>query len=566
MFRFWGKYKESKVHLLIYHSLDVASVAHTWLNNSPVLIKKFQQLFNVLSEEDIINFISWITSIHDIGKLSYGFQKKVLEAVNQLKTPLKPVLYHKPFDHGAFGAFWLNQSLKKNQLTIFPHPLEEKETLFWESLFMASCAHHGRFYSPSDYGRTVKKDYLKELDADLDGIRLDFINEITELFPIPKIKIMQSPTLARSAFLAGFISVCDWLGSNTNYFEYVSDKVDLQKYFNDSCSKAKKVLKDSGLLDSVKNTALNEVNKVFQLDFRPIQAEMNRLTNPSGLVIVEAPTGEGKTEAAYLWLYDLLSKGAIQGAYFALPTRATANALYDRIKDNFLKRLVPDGQITLELAHSSSWIKDSYMETFKSSSNSFNDPTNPEASVVSSEWMRSSKRTLLSSFGIGTVDQAMTASLKIKHFFVKFFGLAKGAVVFDEIHAYDSYMDTIINRLLEWLGALNVPVILLSATLPLSKKKEFIKSYSGQSVQLSSEEYPLITTCLNDVQEIGGMDAAINRVISVDYKEAEDLEGIKNLVLGKIQNGGCLCVITNTVKRCQELYSYLNEDTDILAF
>ncbi len=39
-------------------------------------------------------------------------------------------------------------------------------------------------------------------------------------------------------------------------------------------------------------------------------------------------------------------------------------------------------------------------------------------------------------------------------------------MIIDEVHAYDTYMTTIIERLLTWLRALDASVILLSATLP----------------------------------------------------------------------------------------------------
>ena len=59
------------------------------------------------------------------------------------------------------------------------------------------------------------------------------------------------------------------------------------------------------------------------------------------------------------------------------------------------------------------------------------------------------------------------AVLQTKHVFVRLFGLAHKTIIIDEVHAYDAYMSTLLERLLEWLAALGSPVILLSATLPI---------------------------------------------------------------------------------------------------
>jgi CRISPR-associated endonuclease/helicase Cas3 len=64
-----------------------------------------------------------------------------------------------------------------------------------------------------------------------------------------------------------------------------------------------------------------------------------------------------------------------------------------------------------------------------------------------------SKRGILAAFGVGTIDQGLLAMLRTKHVFVRLFGLAHRDVVIGEVHAYDTYMTILLERLLEWLGA-----------------------------------------------------------------------------------------------------------------
>ncbi len=65
-------------------------------------------------------------------------------------------------------------------------------------------------------------------------------------------------------------------------------------------------------------------------------------------------------------------------------------------------------------------------------------------------------------------------------------------VIFDEVHAYDAYMSTILERLLHWLAEVDCTVILLSATLPEAKRRALAKAYSGRD-DSEYKRYPRIT-------------------------------------------------------------------------
>lgn len=73
---------------------------------------------------------------------------------------------------------------------------------------------------------------------------------------------------------------------------------------------------------------------------------------------------------------------------------------------------------------------------------------------------------------------------------MRLFGLAHKVVVFDEVHAYDSYMNVIFERLLAWLGQMGVSVIILSATLPNATRRRLVEAYSGVSDVPAAAPYP----------------------------------------------------------------------------
>src|SRR5205085_2462872 len=122
--------------------------------------------------------------------------------------------------------------------------------------------------------------------------------------------------------------------------------------------------------------------------------------------------------------------------------------------------------------------------------------------VLASEWFTYRKRGLLAPFGVGTLDQALLAALVTKHVFVRLFGLADKVVIVDEVHAYDVYTSALLSCLLSWLGALRSPVVLLSATLPLAKKRELAAAYASGAGwaerSLREQPYPRITWLSSD--------------------------------------------------------------------
>jgi hypothetical protein len=57
---------------------------------------------------------------------------------------------------------------------------------------------------------------------------------------------------------------------------------------------------------------------------RPAQAGVLALPLEERFAVIEAPTGTGKTEAALIWASRLVEADAVDGLYFAVPTRSAA--------------------------------------------------------------------------------------------------------------------------------------------------------------------------------------------------------------------------------------------------
>ena len=98
----------------------------------------------------------------------------------------------------------------------------------------------------------------------------------------------------------------------------------------------------------------------------------------------------------------------------------------------------------------------------------------PGSSLRDMSWFLPRKRSLLAPFAVGTVDQALLSVLQTRHFFVRLFALSHKTVIFDEVHAYDTYMSTLFAELLGWLRVVGASVVLLSATLPAQMRQMFL--------------------------------------------------------------------------------------------
>ena len=215
--------------------------------------------------------------------------------------------------------------------------------------------------------------------------------------------------------------------------------------------------------------------------------------------------------------------------------------------------------------------------------------------------MQGRKKGMLANFVVCTVDQVLMGALEMKHLPLRQLALANKVVVIDECHAYDAYMRRYLNRALGWLGAMGVPVVLLSATLPAQQRHEMIKSYQdGQlrAIEPSAEStlprrgpklrtrkaaataavvaekpvesvgatdhevdaYPLITYTdgANDVRFVAPEPSGRTMGVRVELLGDGD-EALITLMEERLGGGGCAGVICTTVTRAQHTARVLRE-------
>ena len=284
------------------------------------------------------------------------------------------------------------------------------------------------------------------------------------------------------------------------------------------------------------------------------------------MVVVEAPMGEGKTEAALLAAEALAARTGADGCFVALPTRATSDAMFTRVLEwmRALPGLPPDAGVML--AHGTASLNDDYRGLMRAgylrAVGGHRHDELDEAGIAH-HWMRGRKKGPLSQFVVGTVDQVLLAGLKSRHLALRHLALAGKVVVIDEVHAYDVFMSRYLDRVLHWLGAYGTPVVLLSATLPARRRTELLAAYeSGRGV----------STVEPDDRDIGypavlGSDVAARAVAASRESVAvaleavpDDLDILVDTLRSALREGGCAVVVRNTVSRVQETADRLADE------
>jgi len=344
--------------------------------------------------------------------------------------------------------------------------------------------------------------------------------------------------------LAGIISQCDWIASDPVQFPAgtPADCTDLDKWVQVRRPLAKEALDKAGFQNWQILTKRETFQKMFKLEPRPLQTTVldivQDLDKPS-VMLVEAPCGEGKTEAAFWAASVFEQKFKHRGFYVALPTQATGSSMFHRAL-RFIRSQRPNQPIDFQLVHTEKYLDPLFAKLRHS-----------DAVVHSGSWLAGPKRPLLSRYGVGTIDQALLSVLPVRHNFIRAWGLSNKTVIFDEIHAYDDYTGTLLIRTIQWLLSVGSSVILLSATLHPSFRKRLGNAIG--SLNLETALYPRVSLYQPGcISQQFSFEPDRKRDLQVQIKGiSHTTTAIKDVL--DTQKGYRLALV-NTVRRAQILY------------
>lgn len=558
----WAKSGDVCAHSLIAHMLDVSAVAAEILALEPAATQKWIERETGVDWPSAAQIVAAWVGLHDLGKATPGFQDKWPEGRlqdEQSGLPFNPASLRQA-QHDLASAAILQRLL-----------MQEGLSPGWSmGVAQAVSAHHGYNF----LSQQIRDGMPSGEGALWKSVRQEIFEQYWQQVRITPLPVGKEVSLPFVAWLAGLTSVSDWIGSNPEWFPLGERAERLADHHEGARQLARQALRSIGwsshkaLLGAESGDANELIAKIIGtpgVKARALQAGADTLlaqTSGQTLLIVEAPMGEGKTELAFLAHLRLQSQNQHRGLYVALPTQATGNAMFDRTV-GFLRAFGRDEPIDIQLAHGGAM----FDERIHALRGIFGG--NADDAVTSSAWFAKGKRSLLSPYGVGTVDQALFATLNVKHHFVRLWGLSNKVVVLDEVHAYDTYTSGLIEALLRWLKALNCSVVLMSATLPQMRKAALLRAWHGSDLVIPECQYPRIVVCSQHGITGTSVESRPQAPIHVT-PVGEQLPDLVNEVMSKLTEGGCGVVIVNTVNRAQQLYALLKErladDTVLMLF
>ena len=302
------------------------------------------------------------------------------------------------------------------------------------------------------------------------------------------------------ALLKGILHYADWHGSGNALVNYAL-KTDPEMFVHH----------------------LSERCETKGIAFDGLKPFQDACAGHDGNLILSAPTGSGKTEAALLWALTNVVNMRGAKVLYLLPTMVTANSIWQRLVDVF-------GTENVGLTHSTA-------NLFKLAH------ARERGEEEQDQWANRASylfdQTFMKPATVATVDQLLTVGFNARRWTVKEINAANAVVIVDEVHAYDGWTLGLLISTIRHFSRLGTRFLLMSATLPAHVRS-------------------ILQTALPDATHVADDTLAREQRSAYFVKDVrvhEDGDAITRAV----SEGRRALVVVNTVKQCQELAEQLRE-------
>ncbi|MDE0094946.1 MAG: CRISPR-associated endonuclease Cas3'', partial [Gammaproteobacteria bacterium] len=386
-----GKKSDSTEHPAIWHMLDVASCAEQMIRGHRAFVE--------YTENQCRAFVV-LAALHDIGKISVSFRDLVRDG-----------------RQGQYRHWKLSDLLLINVLD----PIIEEE--FGGNrharceLYAAVSGHHGGPERTNDRREIQRR--RRCIGADAEQAAKDWLTLLLGLYPGGTLEGLDQPAARKISWaLSGLTVASDWVASNADWFPPATTGIGLHDYHARSRAQARDAIARAGL-DQAATPTIRDARTLTGLpDLHPMQQAVEKVSIPDGpvLALIEDATGSGKTESALIMAHRLISSGRARGLFFALPTMATADAMFGRMV-NAVSRLFEGSAPSVSLSHGRAGLNTRFRELTGA-----DDDASPEAGCT--RWLADDRRrSMLAEVGVGTIDQALMGVLPTRFSTLRLFGL-----------------------------------------------------------------------------------------------------------------------------------------------
>jgi len=520
VFTLWGKTDPADRsgltgirHPLLWHLLVTSAVAERlWETSVSAHFRRaFTEATGQPGERQAGAWFAVLAAMHDLGKATPHFQQQARplgQVVHDggLECLGKPWMSHEQLGASALKKLFISWGSDCEPAVAWATALSVEHGVFLRSFGSTQALVSPRHFPGWHSARMEVVDLVRQA-----------CGAHTPLAFSPRIA---SPLMME---VAGLVKSADWVASGPRWFPHLDEPMSVQDYMVRARENSARAERKTPLAAwKLRSQQPKSFTELFGQPPRPVQTvvgEVARAAPLLSLIVVEAPMGIGKTEAALWAAHEYARKGAT-GFYVALPTQATAREMHRRVSEWL--RAVGSAE-DVPILNTGDWNVPLPVTDEADSTPAANEsdeacgdrydavpvgghsdghrpgraqPTNPTERDF---WFRGAHCSLLYPIGVGTSDQVTLSAQPVKYVQARLSGFAGRVIIFDEIHAFDVFQATLLKTTLQWLAALGCPVVLLSATLPIGMKTDFVNAYRsglrGEQVMdpLPEAEYPAVT-------------------------------------------------------------------------
>ena len=472
-------------------------------------------LADVAGEPNFFEHLFYAVALHDFGKAATGFQKQLTDRDDRWNYR------HEILSTGFVVTLQISDEAKQAiALAILTHH-KDSETL-WEKY---PCI------PENEEGYQEWQKHVAELEPNWDALM-----EIQEQIPhwfhswFPTTTCLWTPVTSTDLLISGYR---EFLAPYLNDFEdgELNSLHCTYGMLMRGCMIACDHLASAGKNEI--QTALNNlkaylVQQIKQFEkWESFQKDSGETT---GQLMLSAPTGSGKTEAALLWSDNNQSETLGNRVFYVLPYTASINAMYNR-----LKTLVSDDKIGMLHGKANYFVYKALAD---------NEYTYHETAAQVREQQNLTKK-ICRPYKVLTPFQLLKAFFGIRGFEMQMAEMSQGLFIFDEIHAYDPHTTALILTMIKKLREdYDAKFCIMTATMPQFLTDMIIKAIGEFTpVDMAPEDRDKFTR---------------HRVKLLDGNIHDAIPKIKD----KLNQADSVMVVCNTVKQAQDVFQELQHGAD----